>query len=195
MGKIILASSSPRRNAILKNLGMKFEVIPSKCDESAPNIPPEEMVCYIAKKKAMDVKNRCSREDVIIAADTVVSIDNKIIGKPKNMQEAFDTLRNLSGREHKVITGICIMCEDSNVCYQSFEVTKVFFKSLSDEEIWDYINTSEPLDKAGSYGIQGFGGLFVEKIDGCYYNVVGLPIKIIYKVFREMGINLLKEEV
>lgn len=195
MGKIILASSSPRRAEILKNLGIDFSIIPSGYKEEAIKKPPNEFVCHLARNKAIDVKKRCLYDDIIIAADTIVCMDERIIGKPKSKQDAFQILKSLSGREHQVITGLCILCDKYGLNYESFEITNVFFKHLSDEEIIDYIDTGEPMDKAGAYGIQGIGGVFVEKIDGCYYNVVGLPIKKVYSVLREMGINLIKKGV
>lgn len=195
MGKIILASSSPRRAEILRNLGISFSIVPSEYKEEVIKKPPNELVCHLARNKAIDVKKRCLYDDIIIAADTIVCMNERIIGKPKSKQDAFQILKSLNGKEHQVITGLCILCDKYVLNYEGFEITNVFFKHLSDEEIWDYIDTCEPMDKAGAYGIQGIGGVFVEKIDGCYYNVVGLPIKKVYSVLREMGINLIKKGV
>lgn len=195
MRKIILASSSPRRAEILENLGIAFDIIPSDYDEPKVNKSPEELVCYYAKNKALNVACKSKEDDIIIAADTIVTIDDTIIGKPKSKEDAFNILSRLSGKEHNVITGIYIICSKAGLYHGDYEKTKVFFKNLSHREIWDYINTEEPMDKAGAYGIQGLGGLFVEKIEGNYYNVVGLPINKIYSVLRDWGVNLIAEEV
>lgn len=195
MEKIILASSSPRRMEILKNLRVEFDVIPSNYEEVLVNKLPEELVCYLAKNKALEVSSRVTSEKIILAADTMVFIDNMTLGKPHTDIAAYNMLKSLSGRKHDVITGICLLSKSLNKTYLDYEVTNVFFRELSDEEIWNYIGTGEPLDKAGAYGIQGLGGLFVKRIEGCYFNVVGLPIYKLYDGFREMGVNLLARDV
>lgn len=195
MKKIILASSSPRRIEILKNLGLKFDIMPSNYEEVIVKKPPEELVCYLAENKAVEVNSRVDEADLIIAADTMVFVDNRLLGKPHTENAAYSMLKDLSGRKHEVITGLCLISGKSNKKYIDYEVTNVFFKELSDEEIWDYIHTGEPLDKAGAYGIQGFGGLFVKRIEGCYFNVVGLPIYKLHNGLREMGVNLLARDV
>ncbi|MDF2673945.1 MAG: maf protein [Clostridiales bacterium] len=195
MEKIILASSSPRRIEILKNLGLEFDIIPSNYKEVIVNKLPEELVCYIARNKALEVSSRVKSGNLILAADTMVFVDNSVLGKPHTKDAAYTMLRSLSGRKHDVITGICLLSRDLNKIYTDYEVTSVFFKELSDEEIWSYVSTGEPLDKAGAYGIQGFGGLFVKRIEGCYFNVVGLPIYKLYNGLREMGVNLLAKDV
>lgn len=195
MEKIILASSSPRRIEILKNLGIEFDIVPSNYEEVIANKLPEDLVCYLAKSKALEVSLRVEVESLIIAADTMVFVDKKPLGKPHTGNAAYCMLKSLSGRKHDVITGICLLSKKSNKIYVDYEVTNVLFKELSDEEIWSYIGTGEPLDKAGAYGIQGFGGLFVKRIEGCYFNVVGLPIYKLYNGLREMGVNLLARDV
>lgn len=195
MEKIILASSSPRRMEILKNLKVEFDVIPSSYEEVIVDKQPQELVCYLAKNKALEVSSRVISDNIILAADTMVFIDNMALGKPHTDRAAYDMLRSLSGRSHDVITGICLLKKSLSKLYSDYEVTKVFFRELSDEEIWSYIKTGEPLDKAGAYGIQGLGGLFVKRIEGCYFNVVGLPIFKLYNGFREMGVNLLARDV
>lgn len=195
MEKLILASSSPRRIEILKNLGIKFDVIPSNYGEVIDNKLPEELVCFLAENKALEVSSRITDGDLILAADTMVFIDGRALGKPHTESAAYDMLKGLSGKKHEVITGVCLISRKLSKKYIDYEVTNVFFKELSDEEIWDYIYTGEPLDKAGAYGIQGFGGLFVRRIEGCYFNVVGLPIYKLYNGLREMGVNLLAKDV
>lgn len=195
MEKIILASSSPRRMEILKNLGLEFEVIPSNYEEVIVNKSPVELVCYLAENKALEVASRLENGNIIIAADTMVFINNTLLGKPHTEEAAYTMLKSLSGKEHQVITGLCILSKNLNKTYIDYEVTNVYFKELSDEEIWNYIHTGEPLDKAGAYGIQGFGGLFVKRIEGCYFNVVGLPINKLYIGLGEMGVNLLARDV
>lgn len=195
MGKIILASSSPRRMELLKNLGVEFDIIPSNYEEIMVNKQPEELVCYLAKNKALEVSNRVKSDNIVLAADTMVFIGNIALGKPHTNNAAYAMLKNLSGKVHEVITGICLINKSINKTYLDYEVTKVFFRELSEEEILNYIETKEPLDKAGAYGIQGLGGLFVKRIEGCYFNVVGLPIYKLYNGFREMGVNLLARDV
>jgi septum formation protein len=125
----------------------------------------------------------------------MVFVDKKVLGKPKSGEDAYYMLKSLSGRQHDVITGLCIISSKFSKTYTDYETTSVFFKELTDEEIWNYIDTGEPLDKAGAYGIQGFGGLFVKRIEGCYFNVVGLPISKLYSALRELGVNLLNKDV
>lgn len=195
MENIILASSSPRRIEMLKNFNLHFKIVPSNYEEVIVDKLPEDLVCYLAENKAREVCSRVEGDSLIIAADTMVFIDKKVLGKPKSREDAYSMLRSLSGRRHDVITGLCIISKGSNKKYMDSETTGVFFKELSDEEIWNYINTGEPLDKAGAYGIQGFGGLFVKRIEGCYFNVVGLPVSKLYSALGEMGVNLLDKEV
>lgn len=195
MKKIILASSSPRRIEILKNLRVEFDVKPSNYEEVITDRPPHELVCHLAENKAKEVSSRVMPKSIILAADTMVFIDDKKLGKPASKKAAFEMLSSLSGRSHDVITGLCLMDKSLNRTFLDYEVTKVFFKELTEEEIHGYIETGEPLDKAGSYGIQGVGGLFVKRIEGCYFNVVGLPINKLYDGLREMGVNLLARDV
>ena len=170
----ILASESPRRIELLKLLLPEFQVIPAKIEESYPNDIIAKLVPeYLARKKA-DFVAGSYPNDVVIGADTVVLIDGKILGKPKDANEAADMLRLLSGRTHEVITG-CAVCSQGG-CETICISTKVTFYKLSPHEIKQYISTGESLDKAGAYGIQGGGALFVKHINGDYYNVVGLPV-------------------
>ncbi|TDT61194.1 Maf family protein [Fonticella tunisiensis] len=195
MKRLILASSSPRRIEILKNLGLEFEVIPSNFEESLVDDQPQRLVCKLAESKAKDVISKAPSDSIIIAADTVVVKDKRIFGKPKSQNEAYEMLRELSGSSHKVVTGICIVDNINELEVADYEETTVYFKELSDDEIWNYIKTGEPIDKAGAYGIQSLGGLFVKKIDGCYFNVMGLPVYKLYTMMGELGINILTEVV
>ena len=168
----ILASGSPRRKELLSLITDDFKVDSAEVDETLPSgIEPDKAVEYLSKNKAQPFRKSGK---IVIGADTVVAIAGKILGKPKNEKEAFLMLKNLSGKEHSVFTGVTVIKKDKEV---TFGVqTKVKFFELDDREIEDYISSGEPFDKAGAYGIQGKGSHFVEKIDGDYFNVVGLPI-------------------
>ena len=169
---IILASGSPRRKEQLKMLYADFSVLPSDIDEnSLRNVDTYDQAEYLAVKKAQAIK---SKNALIIACDTVVIIDGEILGKPENTQQAFAMLKTLSGRTHDVVTGVCLSYNSKT--YSFSQKTSVEFYELSDNEISSYIMTGEPMDKAGAYGIQGLGGLFVKGINGDYFNVVGLPV-------------------
>ncbi|WP_457741598.1 Maf-like protein [Thermococcus sp.] len=183
---LVLASASPRRREILSRFIKDFQVIPSNAKERCSSGVPEECALELARLKAGEVYSRAG--GTVIGADTVVSIDGKILGKPKNEGEAYGMLKLLSGRVHRVTTGYCIIHEGEEIT--GFVVTEVKFRELDDEMIWAYIRTGEPMDKAGAYGIQGRAGLFVEWIKGDYYNVVGFPMEIIWKL-RELGFEVL----
>ena len=172
--KKILASASPRRKELLSLAGIEYDVIVSECEEILPEkILPHEAVMLLAKQKAEDVFSRNS-DCMVIAADTVVALEDKILGKPKDEDDAFNMLSSLSGRQHTVYTGVCIMTKDKTDCF--FVGTDVEFYSLTEKEIREYIATKEPMDKAGAYGIQGKGFVLVKGIHGDYFNVVGLPL-------------------
>ena len=174
MGKIILASKSPRRQELLKTITEDFICIPSDAEEIVPdNIDTEEVSTYLATLKAKDIYSS-NKDGIVIGCDTVVINDNKILGKPKDIEDAYNMIKSLSGKTHKVITGCCIIYNEKEITFKS--ITEVEFYQLSDDEINSYINTDEPYDKAGAYGIQGRGSLFVKSIKGDYFNVVGLPV-------------------
>lgn len=177
---IILASKSPRRKELLSFITTDFAVKSADVDETLPQgITPDKAVEYLSKIKAEPFKNE---NDIVIGADTVVALDGKILGKPRDDADAFATLKMLSGREHSVFTGVSVIKGEK---IETFSVqTKVKMFELTDEEIEEYIATDEPFDKAGSYGIQGKGSLLVEKIDGDYFNVVGLPISRLNRVLK-----------
>ena len=171
MKNIILASTSPRRRELLTLAGVKFEVLALNVDESVPEgTPPENAVEMTARKKAMAI--------------AVVVCDGKILGKPKSKKEAVEMLKMLSGREHLVMTGVCIAHGGETDIYHV--VTKVKFYGLSNKDINDYVNTGEPMDKAGAYGIQGRGCVLVESIEGDYFNIVGLPISSLCRKLKKL---------
>ena len=172
--KFILASNSPRRRELLSLAGIEYTVIPSECDEILPeNIKPADAVEELARQKAADVFSK-NKDAVIIAADTVVAMGDTILGKPVDEEDSFRMLTSLSGKTHTVYTGVCIMTENHTDIFHC--ATQVEFYDLSEKEISEYIFTGEPSDKAGAYGIQGKGSLLVKKINGDYFNVVGLPL-------------------
>jgi len=184
--KIILASSSPRRRELLKYLTPDFDVVPSDIEETASGTPRQQAV-KLAHDKALDV-TRNHPDAVVIGADTLVVMGAKVLGKPKDKQDASCMLKTLSGRTHKVYTGVAVIC--SSKMLTGCEVTSVTFDTLSDYEISEYIETGEPMDKAGAYGIQGYGGKFIKKIDGCYFNVMGLPLNLLYRMLKNLGISV-----
>ncbi|HBI92471.1 MAG TPA: septum formation inhibitor Maf [Terrisporobacter glycolicus] len=188
---IILASKSPRRREILENTKVRFSVKESQVDEIIKaNESPKETVMRLAYEKALDVANN-NEESLVIGADTIVVINNQILGKPKNEEEAYDMIKLLSGKTHYVITGFALINLSLNKKVIDCEVSQVTFKELSEECIKDYLNTKESLDKAGAYGIQGYGGLLVNNIQGDYFNIVGLPISKISDCLKDhFKINL-----
>ncbi len=190
--KIILASASPRRKEILSNLGLSFEVICSETEEKVDGeLPPHLIVQELAMLKGADVASK-TKDGIVISADTIVYFDKRILGKPENELGAKKMLEMLSGNVHEVYTGICVTDGANGKSISDFEVTKVKFRTMTEEEIDRYIATGEPMDKAGSYGIQGKGCLFVEKIDGDYLNVVGLPaVKLAAILREEFNLNIM----
>ena len=189
--QIVLASQSPRRRELLDRAGFLFEVIPSDRDEIITKTIPSEVVCELSYQKAMDVyENLANQENyLVIGADTVVASEGEILGKPKSKQEAYDMLKKLAGKDHEVYTGVTFVYnEDVLKSHTFFECTRVTFYPMTDKEINDYIKTGDPMDKAGAYGIQGPCGIYIEKIDGDYNNVVGLPIARVYQELKELGL-------
>lgn len=192
----ILASKSPRRKEILENLGVTFEIVVADTDESSKETDPCRLVEELSRRKGEAVRRRLVEEGrdlsdtVIISSDTVVEIDGEILGKPKDREDAKRMLGALSGRTHRVISGICLLGKaESKVTH---EVTEVTFDPMSDKEIEDYVDRTNPYDKAGAYAIQGEASLFIGGIKGCYFNVVGLPVHRLNCLHREIfGENLL----
>jgi len=178
--KIILASKSPRRQELLKLMDLDFRVVLKEVDESYPDhLKPEEVAVYIAEKKAQAFDETIT-DEIVLTADTIVCVENRILGKPDDADHAIEMLQLLSGRMHQVITGVCLLYKHQ---YHTFyDVSEVFFGELTDEEITEYVNKYQPFDKAGSYGIQERIGLIgIERINGSYTNVVGLPTEMLYR--------------
>ncbi|MBP8625675.1 MAG: septum formation protein Maf [Syntrophorhabdaceae bacterium] len=185
---IILASESPRRVDILRSLGVSFSIIPPSINErQKKDESPKDYVSRVSFEKAISVGEHFP-EKWIVAADTVVVYKNRIMGKPKNEKDAFRMLKTLGGRWHKVMTGFCVVNISKGITYRDIVETKVFLRDMSDDEILRYINTSEPLGKAGSYAVQGKGGCMVKEIKGSYANVVGLPICEVAEALLSLGV-------
>jgi len=189
---IILASASERRAELLKKITSNFKIKVSDFEES--DIPFSgdcgDYVMHLARGKAMDICSSVKKPAAIIGCDTIVYFRGKVLGKPKDNVEAFQMLSDLSGNIHEVYTGIAVINTETQKISTEYVCTQVKFSKLSEVEINKYIETGEPLDKAGAYGIQGAASLFVEEIKGCYYSVVGLPVNKLYVMLREMGVNL-----
>ncbi len=190
--KLILASSSPRRAEILRNAGFDFAVVPAHVDETRrPNEHPADYVRRLAEDKAHTVarqlaKDAASDSTLIIGADTAVVIDSEILCKPSSAANAREMLRRLNGKTHEVYTGLTLL-QGNGTVHTAVEKTRVTFESLSEGEIEEYIATGEPFDKAGAYAIQGRGGKFISHIEGCYFNVMGLPLARLYAMLRGLS--------
>lgn len=182
--RLILASKSPRRAELFRQLGLNFEVLTVPVDEDVDIPDPAEHVIHLSRIKAEAVAEKI-RSGLVVGADTIVYHDGKILGKPADSDEAVRMLRKLSGQTHQVYTGFTLILNHDRVCTDSV-CTDVTFRVLSDREIEAYVASKEPLDKAGAYGIQGRAGLFVQSIQGCYFNVVGFPISRFYERMEEM---------
>lgn len=182
--KVILASASPRRREILAALGCEFEIISADIDENIDETDPAAHVRILARNKAEAVRPHTDGDALIIAADTVVSVDSEILGKPRDRADAERMLRALSGRRHSVISGIAVSYRGKTLT--AAEVTEVKFKTLGEGELEAYLNTDEPYDKAGAYAAQGLASLFIEGLHGDYFNVVGLPVHRLYTLLAEL---------
>jgi septum formation protein len=177
MNNIVLASSSPRRIELLKKFNINATIIkPNVVEKLSIKDSIEEASMALSFEKANQVYNSLNKGEIIIACDTLVGLDGKLLGKPRNEEDAKDMLKLLSGRKHEVVTGLCIMKASTNIKIIDFEKTYVKFRKLDDKTMNNYIKTGEYRDKAGAYGIQGIGGALIEGINGCYFNVVGLPL-------------------
>jgi len=192
VSRLILASSSPRRKALLKQIGLDFEVIPSRAPETwDPETAPAAVARGLALRKAEDVARRIS-SGLVIGADTLVLLEGSILGKPASREEAVQTLEALSGKSHDVITGLAVMEVESRRVIIGEESTRVYFREIPGDEIEAYVDTGEPMDKAGAYGIQEKGVLFVRRIEGCYTNVVGLPIPKLAAILSELKVSFFR---
>ena len=186
--QLILASASPRRKALLSLFHLPFTVRAADIDETMdPEKPPFDEVARVSRSKALAVSR--GEEDIVIAADTIVVCQGKVLGKPHSEAEAASMLRLLSGRDHQVMTGCTILYGDRVETFT--EVTSLHFRPLSEKEIQKYVQSGEPMDKAGAYGVQGQGALLVERIDGDFFNVMGLPVLLLSRMLAEFGITLL----
>ena len=186
--KLILASASPRRAQVLHDAGFTFQVISSAVDETPlPGEPPQELVRRLAESKAQLVTQRTVGPALIIAADTIVAVDGRALGKPPTADEAREMLEALSGRSHHVYTGLAVIRLPDEAVRLELETTQITFAPLSHEDILGYLATGEPFDKAGAYAIQGRGGRFVTRVEGCYFNVVGLPLARLFRILRDLG--------
>ena len=186
---LILASQSPRRRELLERMGLSgFRTISPNVDEHMDgDLPPAELVRRLSQRKARAVREQVGDAYLIIAADTVVALEGTILGKPADERAAFQMLSALSGVRHQVYTGLTVLRGEEE--YTEYEVTGVSFRELRPEEIEDYIRTGEPMDKAGAYGIQGYGALFISGIQGDYYNVMGLPVCRLGQVLEALGVH------
>lgn len=189
--KTVLASASPRRRELLEMLGSRNLVImPAKGEENPPEgAGPAETVEALSAAKAAEVAAKCSAEDTVIAADTIVWHEGKILGKPKNAEQAKEMLRSLSGRTHEVYTGVTVISGDTVLT--EHEVSRVTFREMEESEISAYVATGEPMDKAGAYGAQGIGALFVQRIEGDFFNVMGLPVCRLGLMLNKTGAGLI----
>jgi septum formation protein len=186
--RLILASGSPRRRELLRNAGFTFEVVPPEVVEDNPgNEAPAKLVERLALDKAEAVAGRFHRQDnvVVLGADTVVVVDSTLLGKPASPAEARQMLERLSDRTHEVITGVALVEPETARRTVAHETTRVFFRLLEPQEMEDYVATGEPLDKAGAYAIQGGASRFVTRVEGCYFNVMGLPVALVDRLLRD----------
>jgi len=185
MKNIILASGSPRRRELLEQWGIPYKVMPSDVNEDIVELNgrTENKAQKLALVKALDVSKRLT-EGLVLGADTIVVLNNEIFGKPKDENDAYNILKKLSGRCHEVITGVAVVNSKTGSYMTSFEKTRVFFRNLTDAQIWDYISTGEPMDKAGAYAIQEKGSAFVDRIEGSYTNVIGLPYELVVSMLK-----------
>ncbi len=189
MKRIVLASASPRRRELLEKLGLKFEVAPSNCPEDNNIGDPHELVKAIALQKASSVAARY-RGVIVIGADTIGVLDGRILGKPRGAEEAKRMLESLGGKRHAVITGLAIIDTGTGKTLTHSVETSVYFRKLAAAEIEAYVRSGEPLDKAGAYAIQGLGAVLVERIEGDYYNVIGLPLSALAECLKQFGIDV-----
>lgn len=190
--KIILASQSPRRKWLLEQIGLDFEVLIPNFDENIEGKKfSRNLIEFLALQKAKSVAESIDKKALIIAADTVVILGSKILGKPKDEADAENMLKQLQNRVHKVVTAVAIIDKYEEKTLINSAISKVKFRKITEREIKDYIKTGEPMDKAGAYGIQVYGSLFVEKVEGCYNNIVGLPLNLLGEMLKSFSIYLI----
>jgi len=192
MRELILASVSPRRRELLRMLGVPFRIVESGVEEEGTSVDPVAHVLSLSQRKALAVAERV-REGLVIGVDTVVVLDGEILGKPSGPEEAKAMLRRLSGRVHRVYSGVTVVRAEDGKVLSDYRCTEVRMRRISPGDIGAYVATGEPLDKAGAYAIQGKGAIFVEEIRGCFYNVVGLPLCALMDILTKMGWNGVEE--
>jgi len=192
--KIILASTSPRRHGLAQTMGLDFDIVPSNYEEDmTKKMKPREMVLAFSYGKALDVAKKF-KEGIVIGVDTIVVFNGKNLGKPKTKEQAFKMLKSYSEKKQYVYSGVCLIDCKTGKTIKDCEITEVYFRKMTDSEIRKYVSTGEPLDKAGAYGIQDLSSIFIEKINGCYFNVVGFPIHNIYKNLKKLGVDIFQYE-
>ena len=191
MAKIVLASGSPRRQELLTRIGIsEFDIRVPQTEETYPaGLSPQETVAYISREKSDAAAALCTPEELIITADTMVFLDDRRLGKPRDEADALSMLTALQGRQHIVCTGVTV--RQGNRCLTESETTEVYFRPASQEELLHYIQTGEPMDKAGAYGVQGKGALLVERLNGDFFNVMGLPVLRLSRMLAQFGVQLL----
>ena len=189
--KIILASGSPRRKELLLQIGIVPEIIVSHVEEKITSDVPAEVVMSLAEQKAVDVAKEMSEGTVILGSDTVVAADGKILGKPKSHEEAYEMIRRLAGRSHQVYTGVCLVKKgpegEADTVVSFYDETDVNVSPMTEKEIREYADSEEPMDKAGSYAVQGFFARYIEGLKGSYANVMGLPVHLVYQELKKLG--------
>lgn len=186
---MILASKSPRRKEILQQMGFNLEIKVKEIEEVSDKVELIDQIIDISKMKVEEVA-RENENSFVVGADTLVEIDGKALGKPRDKKEAKEMLKMLSGKNHRVITALTLVNVEKNICISDYVKSEVYFKEISEEEIDWYISTGEPMDKAGSYGIQGLGAMFVEKIEGDFFSIMGFPINKFMNILKDIGISV-----
>ena len=189
--KIILASGSPRRKELLLKIGIVPEIIVSHVEEKITSDIPAEVVMSLAEQKAVDVAKEMPEGTVILGSDTVVAADGKILGKPKSHEEAYEMIRRLAGRSHQVYTGVCLVKKgpegEADTVVSFYDETDVNVSPMTEKEIREYADSEEPMDKAGSYAVQGFFARYIDGLKGSYANVMGLPVHLVYQELKKLG--------
>lgn len=190
--KIILASGSPRRKELLLQIGIVPEIIVSHVEEKITSDVPAEVVMSLAEQKAVDVAKEMPEGTVILGSDTVVAADGKILGKPKSHEEAYEMIRRLAGRSHQVYTGVCLVKKgtegEADTVVSFYDETDVNVSPMTEKEIREYADSEEPMDKAGSYAVQGFFARYIDGLKGSYANVMGLPVHLVYQELKKLGV-------
>ena len=189
--RIILASGSPRRKELLLQIGIVPEIIVSHVEEKITSDVPAEVVMSLAEQKAVDVAKEMPEGTVILGSDTVVAADGKILGKPKSHEEAYEMIRRLAGRSHQVYTGVCLVKKEpegeADTVVSFYDETDVNVSPMTEKEIREYADSEEPMDKAGSYAVQGFFARYIDGLKGSYANVMGLPVHLVYQELKKLG--------